>query len=127
MEAPQRYQVATQAGALGTGTSSLKVFQDFFADLDLPVTLTQGDRASIPVAVYNYSGKAGKVSLKLQPDDWYSLDSDEPEKNVGETAIAPAASDFSGEPSGHEAENNPANKATVDGYTEDLVNIRQGK
>jgi hypothetical protein len=47
-----------QHGALGSGTSSLKVFQDFFVDLDLPVTLTQGDRVSIPVAVYNYSGAA---------------------------------------------------------------------
>jgi hypothetical protein len=37
---------STQAGALGTGTSSIKVFQDFFVDLDLPVTLTQGDRVS---------------------------------------------------------------------------------
>ncbi|HEY5330393.1 MAG TPA: MG2 domain-containing protein [Acidobacteriaceae bacterium] len=73
---------STQSGALGTGTSSLKVFQDFFADLDLPVTLTQGDRVSIPVAVYNYSGKTGKVSLKLQPDDWYSLDNDQAEKSV---------------------------------------------
>src|ERR1035441_1294145 len=35
---------STQHGALGTSTSSLKVFQDFFVDLDLPVTLTQGDR-----------------------------------------------------------------------------------
>ena len=51
---------STQAGALGTGTASLKVFQDFFADLDLPVTLTQGDRVSIPVAIYNYSGKPGE-------------------------------------------------------------------
>ena len=59
---------STQSGALGSGTSSLKVFQDFFVDLDLPVTLTQGDRVSIPVAVYNYSGKPGDVSLTLQPD-----------------------------------------------------------
>ncbi len=50
----------------GSGTSSLKVFQDFFVDLDLPVTLTQGDRVSIPVAIYNYSGKPGNVRLKLQ-------------------------------------------------------------
>ena len=56
---------STEHGALGTGTSSLKVFQDFFVDLDLPVTLTQGDRVSIPVAVYNYSGERGDVSLKL--------------------------------------------------------------
>jgi len=40
---------STQTGALGTGTSELKVFQDFFVDLDLPETLTQGDMVSIPV------------------------------------------------------------------------------
>jgi len=73
---------STQHGALGTGTSSLKVFQDFFVDLDLPVTLTQGDRVSIPVAVYNYSGQKGDVSLQLQPDDWYSLVDDVPGKTV---------------------------------------------
>jgi uncharacterized protein YfaS (alpha-2-macroglobulin family) len=73
---------STQAGALGTGTSSIKVFQDFFVDLDLPVTLTQGDRVSIPVAIYNYSGKPGEVSLKLQPEDWFSLDNDASEKTV---------------------------------------------
>ena len=65
---------STQTGALGTGTSELKVFQDFFVDLDLPVTLTQGDMVSIPVAVYNYAGNAGDVDLKLQPGDWFSLD-----------------------------------------------------
>ena len=73
---------STPSGALGSASSSLKVFQDFFADLDLPVTLTQGDRVSIPVAVYNYSGKAGQVSLQLQPGDWYSLDNDSAEKTV---------------------------------------------
>jgi uncharacterized protein YfaS (alpha-2-macroglobulin family) len=74
---------STTHGALGTATSSLKVFQDFFVDLDLPVTLTQGDRVSIPVAVYNYSGARGDVSLKLQPDDWFSLIDDSPDKSVG--------------------------------------------
>jgi uncharacterized protein YfaS (alpha-2-macroglobulin family) len=73
---------STTHGALGSGTSSLKVFQDFFADLDLPVTLTQGDRVSIPVAIYNYSGSQGDVKLQLQPEDWYSLVSDVPTKTV---------------------------------------------
>jgi len=73
---------STQSGALGSASSSLKVFQDFFVDLDLPVTLTQGDRVSIPIAVYNYSGKPGEVSLKLQPDDWYSLNNDTQEKSL---------------------------------------------
>jgi uncharacterized protein YfaS (alpha-2-macroglobulin family) len=73
---------STQTGALGTGTSSLKVFQDFFVDLDMPVTLTQGDRVSIPVAVYNYSGEHGDVSLKLEPELWYSLVNDSADKSI---------------------------------------------
>jgi hypothetical protein len=73
---------STQRGALGSATSSLTVFQDFFVDLDLPVTLTQGDRVSIPVGIYNYSGERGDIALKLQPDDWFSLDNDATEKSV---------------------------------------------
>ena len=73
---------STPHGALGSSTSSVKVFQDFFVDLDLPVTLTQGDRVSIPVAVYNYSGARGDVSLRLHADDWYSLVEDNSEKTV---------------------------------------------
>jgi uncharacterized protein YfaS (alpha-2-macroglobulin family) len=71
---------STRFGALGTGTSELRVFQDFFVDLDLPVTLTQGDRVSIPVALYNYANHGGDVDLKLKPEDWFSLDS--PEKQT---------------------------------------------
>ncbi len=73
---------STAHGALGTGASSVKVFQDFFADMDLPVTLTQGDRVSIPVAVYNYSGAAGEVGLKLKSEDWFSLVEDTSEKSL---------------------------------------------
>jgi uncharacterized protein YfaS (alpha-2-macroglobulin family) len=73
---------STQSGAIGSGTASLKVFQDFFVDLDLPVTLTQGDRVSIPIAIYNYSGNAGDVSLKLQPEDWFSSDDNALEKTA---------------------------------------------
>jgi uncharacterized protein YfaS (alpha-2-macroglobulin family) len=68
---------STQNGALGTGTSEIKVFQDFFIDLDLPVTLTQGDRVTIPVAVYNYSAHRGDVQLKLKPEEWFALQDDE--------------------------------------------------
>ena len=73
---------STRSGALGTATSSLKVFQDFFVDLDLPVTLTQGDRVSIPIAAYNYSGRSGKVSIKLEPEEWFSLDHDSADKTI---------------------------------------------
>ncbi len=85
---------STQSGSLGSGTSGLKVFQDFFVELDLPVTLTQGDQVSIPVAIYNYSGKAGAVSLKLQPESWFSLDNDSSEKIVRVEAGRVGSSNF---------------------------------
>ena len=85
---------STASGALGSATSSLKVFQDFFVDLDLPVTLTQGDQVSLPIAVYNYSGKAGQVSLKLKREDWFSLDHDTPEKSVAAESGRVGASQF---------------------------------
>src|SRR5262249_46601476 len=83
-----------QHGALGSATSSLKVFQDFFVDLDLPVTLTQGDRVSIPVAVYNYSGSRGDVDLQLKPDDWFSLANDVAEKTVAVDSTTVGGSQF---------------------------------
>ena len=85
---------STQQGALGTSTSSLKVFQDFFVDLDLPVTLTQGDRVSIPVAIYNYSDSRGDVNLKLQNDDWFSLIEDSAEKSVAVDSARVGSSQF---------------------------------
>jgi hypothetical protein len=85
---------STQHGALGSATSSLKVFQDFFVDLDLPVTLTQGDRVSIPVAVYNYSGSPGDVDLQLKNDDWFSLADDVPEKSVAVDSTRVGGSQF---------------------------------
>ncbi|MBU0608215.1 MAG: hypothetical protein KKI08_10010, partial [Armatimonadetes bacterium] len=63
----------TVNGALGSTTGNLRCFQDFFIDIDLPVALTQGDRISIPVAVYNYLPQAQKVRLELTRADWYEL------------------------------------------------------
>ena len=85
---------STTHGALGSATSSLKVFQDFFVDLDLPLTLTQGDRVSVPVAVYNYSGTRGDVGLKLQADDWFSLVDDVSEKAVSVESAQVGGSQF---------------------------------
>ncbi|MGA7593439.1 MAG: MG2 domain-containing protein [Candidatus Sulfotelmatobacter sp.] len=85
---------STAHGALGSGTSSLKVFQDFFVDLDLPVTLTQGDRLTIPVAVYNYSGARAEVSLKLQRDQWFELVEDVAEKSVAVDSSRVGGSEF---------------------------------
>jgi uncharacterized protein YfaS (alpha-2-macroglobulin family) len=85
---------STQQGVLGTSTSTLRVFQDFFVDLDLPVTLTQGDSVSIPVAVYNYSGSEGDVSLHLQRDEWFSLVNDVADKSIALNSARVGGSEF---------------------------------
>jgi uncharacterized protein YfaS (alpha-2-macroglobulin family) len=85
---------STKQGALGSGTSSLKVFQDFFTEMDLPVTLTEGDQVSIPVAIYNYSGSRGNVHLRLEQSDWFSLDGDSPVKSVSVESDRVGASQF---------------------------------
>lgn len=63
-------------GQLGSTTTPLRVFQPFFIDLDLPVSLTQNDEVAIPVAVYNYLPEAQTVQLRLEKTDWFTpLDS----------------------------------------------------
>lgn len=61
-------------GQLGSATAPLKVFQDFFADIDLPISLTQNDRVEIPVAVYNYLPGDQDVTLKLDDQPWFKLE-----------------------------------------------------
>jgi hypothetical protein len=85
---------STPRGTLGTATSSLKVFQEFFVDLDLPVVLTQGDQVSVPVAIYNYTDAKGEVRLKLKEEDWYSLVEGNGEKSVDVEAQHVGGSQF---------------------------------
>ena len=73
---------STNRGALGSSTAPIRVFQDFFVDLDLPVSLTEGDVVSVPVAVYNYLPKAQRVSLELRQDPWFALENDNAVKQV---------------------------------------------
>ena len=49
---------SSQDGRLGSATGGLRVFQDFFIDLDLPGSLTVGDEIAVPVGVFNYLPEA---------------------------------------------------------------------
>jgi uncharacterized protein YfaS (alpha-2-macroglobulin family) len=64
---------SSSKGALGGMSAPLKVFQDFFVDLDLPIALTQNDEVSFPVAVYNYLPGPQTVKLELKEDSWFEL------------------------------------------------------
>jgi hypothetical protein len=64
---------SSRFGALGGVSAPLRVFQDFFVDLDLPVSLTQNDEVAFPVAVYNYLKTPQTIKLELQREDWFEL------------------------------------------------------
>jgi len=64
---------STQDGRLGSATGGLRVFQDFFVDIDLPGSLTVGDEIAIPVGVFNYLPTAQTVRLEVQPEPWFDL------------------------------------------------------
>ena len=61
------------SGQLGSATAPVKVFQDFFVDMDLPVALTQHDSVELPVTVYNYLPGAQDVTLTLTAQPWFTL------------------------------------------------------
>ena len=63
----------SRTGQLGAATHPLRVFQDFFVDIDFPVALTQNDEVSVPVAVFNYLDKPQTVRLEVSPEAWCEL------------------------------------------------------
>lgn len=72
---------SSQDGRLGSTIAGLRVFQDFFIDLDLPLALTVGDEVSIPVGVFNYLPESQIVRLEVEKADWFEL-LDEPTKEL---------------------------------------------
>lgn len=60
-------------GELGSVLAQLRVFQDFFVDVDLPVALTEGDEISVPIALYNYLPREQEIRLVLQNEEWFDI------------------------------------------------------
>jgi uncharacterized protein YfaS (alpha-2-macroglobulin family) len=80
---------STRDGQLGNTVGELRVFQDFFIDLDLPQALTVGDEISVPVAVYNYLQEPQNIRLMVTEDDWFELlDESEKEIEIGANEVS---------------------------------------
>jgi uncharacterized protein YfaS (alpha-2-macroglobulin family) len=62
----------TMSGKMGGGEGAIRVFQEFFVDIDFPATLTRGDQVSFPIAVYNYLDTAQTVRVEMQTADWFT-------------------------------------------------------
>jgi hypothetical protein len=59
-------QAVAGAGGVGSIAEPVRVFQDFFVDLDLPVELTRNDEIELPAVVYNYMKSEEDVRLRLE-------------------------------------------------------------
>ncbi|MCX7681920.1 MAG: MG2 domain-containing protein [Anaerolineae bacterium] len=79
---------STQDGRLGFTTRGVRVFQDFFVDIDLPLALTQDDEISVPVGVFNYLPEAQQVRLEVKPEPWFEL------LGAGEQTLTIASNDI---------------------------------
>ena len=65
-----------EEGNLGSGQGSLRVFQEFFVEPDLPRFLTVGDEIDIPVALYNYLDTDQTIELSVKSAPWFELRGD---------------------------------------------------
>jgi hypothetical protein len=64
---------STEDGKLGTVEKEIRAFQPFFAELDPPRVLTEGDEISLPVVLRNYLEKTQPVDVEMAKADWFTL------------------------------------------------------
>ncbi|HYE75418.1 MAG TPA: alpha-2-macroglobulin family protein, partial [Blastocatellia bacterium] len=64
---------STIDGQIGTVEKEIRAFMPFFAELDPPKVLTEGDEISLPVVLRNYLDKAQSVDLQMKAENWFSL------------------------------------------------------
>ncbi len=69
-------------GSLGALHSSIRVFQPFFVDLDLPVALTRGDEVEVSAVVHNHLDKPQTVELTLKEAPWFESRAKELTKSI---------------------------------------------
>jgi len=65
-------QAIAEDGRMGFATADVRVFQDFFVEIDLPSAATQHDELHLPVAVYNYLDKPQRITLTLDDAPWFT-------------------------------------------------------
>jgi hypothetical protein len=86
------YSIAsTKGGKIGVAEKDITAFQPFFADLDPPKYLTNGDEISLPVQVRNYTEKKQNVNVTMAKADWFSFlgqDKQQVDVDKGSTANA---------------------------------------
>ncbi len=68
------YTIAsTRDGKIGVAEKEVTAFQAFFADLDPPKFLTEGDEIFLPTQIRNYTDKRQKVDVTMDRAAWFSM------------------------------------------------------
>jgi CD109 antigen len=58
---------------LGISETSLRVFQPFFLQADLPYSSIRGEEFPVKIALYNYLDSEQKIQVDLEGADWFDL------------------------------------------------------
>ncbi|MEE9151197.1 MAG: alpha-2-macroglobulin family protein, partial [Thermoplasmata archaeon] len=64
---------STKDAQIGTGNTEVTVFQEFFVEPDIPVSVIRGDEFPLRVLVYNYENTVSNITVELQDDPWFEL------------------------------------------------------
>ncbi len=67
------HAVSTSDNGLGVTESSLRVFQEFFGEPDLPYAVTRGEQFPVRIQVYNYLDEPQVVYVEMANADWFNL------------------------------------------------------
>ena len=80
--------VSTSDEGLGMTESSVRVFQEFFGEPDLPYAVTRGEQFPVRIQIYNYLDEAQVVHVEMGEADWFDLlDLSEQQVQVNANAV----------------------------------------
>jgi hypothetical protein len=64
---------STQDAQIGTGSTEVTVFQEFFVEPDIPVSVVRNDEFPLKVLIYNYDSEESNITVSLSEDSWFDL------------------------------------------------------
>jgi uncharacterized protein YfaS (alpha-2-macroglobulin family) len=67
---------STKDAQMGTASTEITVFQEFFVEPDIPISVIRNDEFPLRVLVYNYDSVQSNITVELQEDAWFELLSD---------------------------------------------------
>jgi CD109 antigen len=64
---------STKDAQIGVGNANITVFQEFFIEPDIPVSVVRGDEFALRILIYNYLGTSSTITVELKDESWFAL------------------------------------------------------